>query len=184
MKKILILGAVSIIAILGAFTISGNLLKAHYDDSLVSFDYPNNWNITQKNSSLSGKGVDNGEINRSEEESWGIGEAPVGSGKATLNKSTITELGFQGPGIKSARITVYKLNETLLSSFKEELKSGFSQKDLNGYTYYEEMLDTKSYSRYAGIFIKNDISCVIIISGEKDQAYDGFKMIVNSLRIK
>lgn len=162
--KIASLGSVLIILFVFASVLfSGNITAAHYEDDYVSFDYPNDWNVTTFIS---------GETNYSDTE---IGSSPL---------EYYTELDVEGSGVNVGTIKIYKLNESFVSTFKDELKD-FKQKNVNGYTYYESIATGSGVnSRNVGIFLKDNTGSTILIAGKKDQVDKGFNMIVNSFRIK
>lgn len=161
--RIASLGSVLIILlILVGVLFSGNIAAAHYNDDFVSFDYPNEWKVTNFIS---------GQTNYTDSE---IGSSPVGN---------YTELNIDGPGVNVGTIKIYTLNDSFGSTFKSELKN-YKQKNVNGYTYYENIGTGSTNSRNVGVFLKGNMGCTILIAGKKDQVDKGFNMIVNSFRFK
>ncbi len=156
-KLFSISGIFFLLALIVFFALPLNLSAAHYDKNNVSFDYPNDWNITSV-----------------------YENSPLG-GDPTINN---TQLDIEGPGINVGTIDIYTLNQNLADSMKAE-NNGQPEKKVNGYTYYETTQPQNGY--YLGILLSDNMGCTIKIAGkpkDTEKNGNGFKMIVNSFRFK
>lgn len=162
MEYIKLTGLIIILAVVTALALYGISFSTHYSNSMVSFNYPPDWELAYEYSS------DNDTV----------AEAP--DTPENLSDALHTELRFKGPGIKSSTVKIYILYPELSKSVKEELNAGFTSKTFDDYIYYEQLIDTKKDSRYVGIFLKEDMACTIIVSGTRSQVNRGFRMMVDS----
>jgi hypothetical protein len=164
MKYVKLTGIVIILAVVLALALYGNSFSTHYNNSLVGFDYPQDWELVYEYSS----------------ENDSLAEAPDTPGN--LSDALHTELRFEGPGIKSSTVKIYMLYPELFKSIKEELNAGFTSKSFDDYTYYEQLIDTKKDSRYVGILLREDMACTIIITGTRSEVNSGFRMMVDNFK--
>lgn len=71
------------------------------------------------------------------------------------------------------------------NSEQEAIKEGYTEKTVNGHTFYElTASDTPETLRRAAIFLNNDTRYYIAVSGKKDEVNKGFNMIINSFKMK
>jgi len=166
MKYVKLIGIVIILAVVMALALYGNLFSTHYSNSMLSFDYPDDWELVYEYS----------------RQNDSIAESPDTPGN--LSDTLHNELRFEGPGIKSATVKIYILYPELFKSIKQELNAGFTSKTFDDYTYYEQLIDTKKDSRYVGIFLKEDMACTIIVTGKRSQVSRGFRMMVDIFNFK
>lgn len=147
-------GILVILALIAFFTLPLNLSAAHYDKNNVSFDYPNDWNITS------------------------VYENTPMSGDPAINN---TQLDIKGPGINVGTIDIYTIQS--LDLFKAGLKNPQNLNGYTYYeTISDGGKNTRNEGII--LDEKNKMGCTILIAGKKEQVNSGFKMIVNSFRFK
>lgn len=145
-------GILIVLILIGVFAFPGNIAAAQYEKNNVSFDYPNNWNITS-----------------------------VYEEQKMVGNLTSTQLDINGPQINVGTIDIYTLDKELLASIKAEEKNpqnlnGYTYYETissgtNNHRALGIILDEKNMK-----------GCKILIAGKSDQVEDGFKMIVNSFK--